>query len=254
LPLTELQRQVLQAVPPLDFAGAIRQNARTLPAVIAEVKKASPSKGVFREDFDAVAIAQAYADHGATCLSVLTDQRFFQGSFENLRLIRQQVNLPLLCKDFILHPYQIYYARCQGADAILLIAAILTDRDLQYLIKITHGLGMTVLLEVHDEAELQRVLGIITTLPPELPLLLGINNRNLKTFETRLETTTTLLATYGDDLTRHNIPIVSESGIRTLEDLRTVAQGGAKAVLVGESLVKEPDPGLALSQLLGDEF
>ena len=247
--LQELQRQVTQVPAALDFGAAILQ-AQRYPAVIAEVKKASPSKGVFREDFDAVTIAKAYAAHGATCLSVLTDERFFQGSFENLQRVREAVTLPLLCKDFMLHPYQIYLARSRGADAILLIAAVLKDADLLYLLKITQNLGMTALLEVHNAPELERILAIVEGGAFSLRPLLGINNRNLKTFETRLETTCALLATYGDRLQAQQIPVVSESGIQTPEDLQTVAQAGAKAVLVGESLIRQPDPGVALQQLL----
>ena len=247
--LQELQRQVPQVPSALDFGAAILQS-QCCPAVIAEVKKASPSKGVFREDFDAVTIAQAYAANGAACLSVLTDERFFQGSFDNLQRVREAVTLPLLCKDFMLHPYQIYLARSRGADAILLIAAVLTDMDLLYLLKITQNLGMTALMEVHNAVELERVLGIVERSSFSVPPLLGINNRNLKTFETRLDTTCTLLSTYGDRLREQNMTVVSESGIQSPEDLQTVAQAGAKAVLVGESLIKQPDPGVALRELL----
>jgi indole-3-glycerol phosphate synthase len=247
--LQELQRKVTQVPPALDFSAAILQS-QPYPAVIAEVKKASPSKGVFREDFDAVTIAQAYAANGAACLSVLTDERFFQGSFENLQRVREAVALPLLCKDFILHPYQIYFARSRGADAILLIAAVLTDADLVYLLKISQNLGMTTLMEVHNSLELERVLAIVERSSFSVPPLLGINNRNLKTFETSLDTTCSLLATYGDRLQAQNMAVVSESGIQSPEDLQTVAQSGAKAVLVGESLIRQPDPGVALQQLL----
>jgi indole-3-glycerol phosphate synthase len=247
--LQELQRKVTQVPPALDFSAAILQS-QPYPAVIAEVKKASPSKGVFREDFDAVTIAQAYAANGAACLSVLTDERFFQGSFENLQRVREAVALPLLCKDFILHPYQIYFARSRGADAILLIAAVLTDADLVYLLKISQNLGMTTLMEVHNSLELERVLAIVERSSFSVPPLLGINNRNLKTFETSLDTTCSLLATYGDLLQAQNMAVVSESGIQSPEDLQTVAQSGAKAVLVGESLIRQPDPGVALQQLL----
>ena len=247
LSLLELQRKISQVPPPLDFAAALTQSPHR-PSVIAEVKKASPSKGVFREDFDPVTIAQAYAANGAACLSVLTDAKFFQGSFENLQQIRQSVTLPLLCKDFILHPYQIYLARCHGADAILLIAAILSNQDLRYCLKISQGLGMAVLMEVHDREELDRVLAVVEGLPT--PPLLGINNRNLKTFETRLDTTCDLLQTEGDRLRGLRMLVVSESGISQPADLARVAQAGCRAVLVGESLVKQADPGQALRQLL----
>ena len=162
--------------------------------MIAEVKKASPSKGVIREDFDPVAIARTYEQGGATCLSVLTDSKFFQGSYENLSLVRQAVSLPLLCKEFILYPYQIYYARSKGADAVLLIAAILSDQDLAYFVKIVKGLGMTALVEVHSLAEFDRVLAI------EGIELIGINNRNLETFTVDLDNTRQLLEARGEQV------------------------------------------------------
>ena len=175
LPLADLQNPVSAASPPRDFLGALRQNP-TKPSLIAEVKKASPSKGVIRNDFDPVKIAQAYERGGATCLSVLTDEKFFQGSFENLRAIRQSVSLPLLCKEFIIDPIQIYLARVNGADAVLLIAAILSDRGLQDFLQIAQHLGMNALVEVHTLAELDRVLAL-----PNVQLI-GINNRNLQNF------------------------------------------------------------------------
>ncbi|MFM7435562.1 MAG: indole-3-glycerol phosphate synthase TrpC, partial [Vulcanococcus sp.] len=157
VPLDQLKRQVSELPAPRDFVAALRAACRK-PAVIAEVKKASPSKGVIREDFDPEAIARGYAAGGASCLSVLTDKPFFQGGFDVLVQVRQVVELPLLCKDFILSPYQLYQARAAGADAALLIAAILTDQDLAYLLKVARGLGLAVLVEVHDGAEMERVL------------------------------------------------------------------------------------------------
>lgn len=242
LPLIDLQIRVRDAAAPQDFIAALH-HSKTNPAVIAEVKKASPSKGLFRTDFDPIAIAQAYAANGAACLSILTDTEFFQGSFENLALVRQAVDLPLLCKDFIIYPYQIYLARSLGADAFLLIAAILSDQDLQYFLAIGQKLGMTALVEVHSSEELERVLAL-----KDLRLL-GINNRNLATFEVSLDTTAQLLAQGGDRLRERNIPIVSESGMFTPQDLQSVATMGAGAVLVGESLIKQPDPGIALRDL-----
>jgi indole-3-glycerol phosphate synthase len=156
VPLLELQKQVKDLPLPRAFLQAL-QHGKTYPAVIAEVKKASPSKGIIREDFDPVAIARSYEQGGATCLSVLTDQKFFQGSFDNLARIRAVTDLPLLCKEFIIYPYQMYLARISGADAILLIAAILSDKDLQYFLKIAATLGMAALVEVHTLAELDRV-------------------------------------------------------------------------------------------------
>jgi indole-3-glycerol phosphate synthase len=242
LSLADLQRQLLDAPPPRDFIGALRASA-TAPGLIAEVKKASPSKGVIRPDFDPVAIAQAYAAHGATCLSVLTDKTFFQGDFDYLAQIRQAVDLPLLCKEFIIYPYQMYLARRQGADAVLLIAAILSDQDLKYFVQIAKALGMAVLVEVHTLEELDRVLTV-----PGLTLI-GINNRNLETFTTHLETTADLITARRDALAASGALIVSESGIHTPTDLQTVVAAGASAVLVGESLMRQPDPGLAIDQL-----
>ncbi len=242
LPLADLQRQVLDAPPARDFIAALRAGYTT-PALIAEIKKASPSKGVIREDFDPVAIAQTYAAHGATCLSVLTDKTFFQGDFEYLAQIRAAVDLPLLCKEFVIYPYQMYLARSKGADAVLLIAAILSDQDLNYFVQIAKALGMAVLVEVHTLDELDRVLAV-----PGLALI-GINNRDLETFTTRLETTAELIETRRDQLTASGVLVVSESGIHTPADLKAVAAAGAEAVLVGESLIRQPDPGVAIDQL-----
>ena len=242
LSLLELRQQVATVPSPQDFLSALRQG-KTNPALIAEVKKASPSKGVIRGDFNPVAIAKAYEQGGASCLSVLTDVKFFQGSFNNLSLVRQAVDLPLLCKEFIIYPYQIYYARAQGADAVLLITAILSDRDLQYFVKITHLLGMTPLIEVHTLEELDRVLAI------EGVNLIGINNRNLEDFSVSLETTKEMLAARGEELQQRNILVVSESGLHTAQDLKFVQQAGADAVLIGESLVKQEDLEGAVNRL-----
>ena len=241
-PLPTLQQQVASAPPARDFLGALRQG-KTEPALIAEVKKASPSKGVIRADFDPVEIAQSYAAHGASCLSVLTDTTFFQGSFDYLIQIRQIVDLPLLCKEFILYPYQIYLARTKGADAVLLIAAILSDQDLSYFIRIAQALGMTALVEIHTEDELARVLKI------EAVNLIGINNRNLETFVTNLETTERLLHAYRDQITQRRILTVSESGIHDPRHLERVATAGAQAVLIGEFFMKQSDPGQAVQKL-----
>lgn len=242
VPLRELQKQALTAPPTRDFVAALR-DGKTQPALIAEVKKASPSKGVFREDFDPVAIALSYQQGGASCLSVLTDSKFFQGSFENLAKVRAVVDLPLLCKDFVIYPYQMYLARLQGADAVLLIAAILNDQDLQYFIKIAKSLQMAALIEVHSLEELDRVLAL------DGVSLVGINNRNLADFSVDLQTTCQILAARGSQLQSRNILVVSESGLHTPEDLTVVSQAGAAAVLIGESLVKQPDPELAIARL-----
>jgi indole-3-glycerol phosphate synthase len=244
-PLRELQQRVKTMAPPRDFVAALQQ-ANTRPALIAEVKKASPSKGVIRADFDPVAIAQSYEKAGAAGISVLTDSRFFQGSFAYLQAIREAVDVPLLCKDFVIYPYQIYLARVNGADAVLLIAAILPDKDLQYFLKIVTALGMTALIEVHTLEELDRVLTL------EGVTLLGINNRNLETFTVDLETTCSLLSQRGPVIQDRNILIVSESGLHQSNDLQRVHQSGAQAVLIGESLMSQPDPGAAIATLFAE--
>ena len=244
MPLDKLKKRVEVMAPPLDFLGALKQG-KTRPALIAEVKKASPSKGVIRADFDAVEIAKAYQRGGASCLSVLTDSKFFQGSFENLAAVRQAVDLPLLCKEFVIYPYQIYYARAHGADAVLLIAAILEDSDLQYFLKIIKVLGMTALIEVHMAEEFDRVLKLTGV------KLIGINNRDLTNFKVDLQTTQTLIESRKQELIDRDILIVSESGLHTPQDLQIVADAGVDAVLIGESLVKQPDPGQAIIDLFG---
>ena len=243
MPLDQLKSKVAQLPAPRDFLAALRQ-AAVKPAVIAEVKKASPSKGVIRDDFDPVAIAKAYVAGGASCLSVLTDKQFFQGGFEVLVDVRAAVDLPLLCKDFILTPYQLYQARAAGADAALLIAAILTDQDLSYLSKVAATLGLTVLVEVHDSEELERVLNL-----GGFPLI-GINNRDLTSFDTDLATTETLTATFGDRLAEQGALLVSESGLFTRSDLDRVQRAGAAAVLVGEALMRQDDVEAGLRTLI----
>ena len=244
VPLDQLKRQVDALPAPRDFVAALRAACRK-PAVIAEVKKASPSKGVIREDFDPELIAKGYAAGGASCLSVLTDKPFFQGGFDVLVQVRQVVDLPLLCKDFILSPYQLYQARAAGADAALLIAAILTDVDMAYLLKVARSLGLAVLVEVHDAAELERVLALNGV------QLIGINNRNLASFETDLATTEQLTAQYGDQIRAKGALLVSESGLFCRDDLNRVQSAGADAVLVGESLMRQPDVTAALEALIG---
>lgn len=243
LSLLDLRKQVQNlSFSPQNFLSALI-NSTKKPALIAEVKKASPSKGIIKENFDPVAIAKAYETGGATCLSVLTDQQFFQGSFDNLALIREAVNLPLLCKEFIIYPYQIYLARSKGADAILLIAAILKDADLSYFLKIIKGLNMTALIEVHTLEELDRVLAI------EGVKLIGINNRNLEDFTVNLDTTKQLLNQRKEIIKQKEIIIVSESGLYTKNDLEFVKKAGANAVLIGESLVKQDNIEQAIYQL-----
>ena len=243
VPLDKLKQQIANLPATRDFVAALRA-AAVKPAVIAEIKKASPSKGVIREDFDPVAIATAYAAGGASCLSVLTDKSFFQGGFEVLVEVRQAVDLPLLCKEFILSPYQLFQARAAGADAVLLIAAILTDQDLLYLRKAAAALDLTVLVEVHDAAELERILTI-----GGFPLI-GINNRDLTNFETDLATTERLMAEFGDRLKQQHALLVSESGLFRRADLDRVQAAGAEAVLVGEALMRQSDVQAALEELI----
>lgn len=241
LPLHTLQEQLTAAPEVRNFLQALQQS-KSNPSLIAEVKKASPSRGVIRADFEPVAIAQAYERGGAACLSVLTDQKYFQGSFDNLRAIRKHVALPLLCKEFIVDLYQVYLARTAGADAVLLIAAVLTDEQLQEFLGVIHELGMNALVEVHTLDELDRVLKL------ESVRLVGINNRNLENFIVDVGTTQELLAQRRSQL--HGITVVSESGLYTPDDLALVAQAGVRAVLVGESLVKQPDLEQAVRTLL----
>lgn len=242
LPLIELRKRVAMASPPRDFLAALR-SGKTHPALIAEVKKASPSKGIIREDFDPVAIAKSYSQGGASAISVLTDEKFFQGSWENLAMVRAAIDLPVLCKEFIIYPYQIYLARSYGADAVLLIAAILSDQDLQYFVKIAKALSMTPLIEVHTLSELDRVLSLDSV------TLVGINNRNLEDFSVEVQTTCQLLEARGTQLQERGILVVSESGLHAPTDLDYVATAGVTAVLVGESLVKQSDPAKAIAEL-----
>lgn len=207
-------------------------------AVIAEVKKASPSMGVIRASFDPVAIAESYAAAGATCLSVLTDEKYFQGSGHYLRLIRAAVGLPLLRKDFIIDEYQIVEARALGADAILLIVAALSDEELAAFTRLAHDLGLDVLVEVHDEAECERAL--------QLPLrVIGVNNRNLHDFSVSLDTSRRIKTMLPADYL-----LVSESGIHTRADIEALQGDGIHAFLVGGALMQADDPGVALSALL----
>jgi indole-3-glycerol phosphate synthase len=242
--LESLKQQVADLPPTRDFLAALRASCRK-PAVIAEIKKASPSKGVIREDFDPVAIARGYEGGGASCLSVLTDKRFFQGGFEVLVAVREAVELPLLCKDFILTPYQLFQARAAGADAALLIAAILTDQDLAYLLKVARGLGLAVLVEVHDAAEMERVLQL------EGVNLIGINNRDLASFTVDLATTEQLMERFGEQVRARGALLVSESGLFNREDLDRAVGAGADAVLVGEALMRQDDVTAALETLIG---
>lgn len=221
-----------------DFVGALRAKvAAGQAAVIAEVKKASPSKGVLREHFVPAEIAASYARHGAACLSVLTDERFFQGSTAYLQQAREACSLPVLRKDFMVDAYQVYDARAMGADCILLIAACLDDAQMRDLEALAHELGMAVLVEVHDGDELDRALKLKTP-------LVGINNRNLRTFEVTLDTTLGLLPRVPTDRL-----LVTESGILGRDDVLRMRAADVHAFLVGEAFMRQPDPGAALAQL-----
>ena len=223
-----------------DFAGALRaQIAAGRPAVIAEIKKASPSKGVLREDFIPADIAQSYAEFGAACLSVLTDVQFFQGSVDYLKQARASCQLPVLRKDFMIDAYQIYESRAMGADCVLLIAACLDDAQMAEFEAIARSLDMAVLVEVHDAEELQRALRLKTP-------LIGANNRNLNTFEVSLDTTLSMLKDVPPDRL-----LVTESGILGREDVLRMGAAGVNAFLVGEAFMRAPDPGEALAALLG---
>lgn len=250
-PLCEVKASAALAPPPRDFVGALRAACRrnAVPALVAEVKKASPSKGLLRDHFDPVEIARTYEKNGAACLSILTDEKHFQGSFENLEAVRSSgINCPLLCKEFVIDAWQIYYARSKGADAVLLIAAVLPDIDITYFLRVCKSLGMAALVEVHDERELDRVLKI------DGVELIGINNRSLGTFEVDTANTNMLLEKRGDIINEKRIQVVSESGLFTPDDVAYVQKAGVFAVLVGESLLTQEDPGRAIAGLFGKEL
>lgn len=240
MPLKEMQAAARATAPARDFAGALRAKiAAGKPAVIAEVKKASPSKGVLREQFDPAAIAATYERHGAACLSVLTDSQFFQGRLDDLKAARGACKLPVLRKDFMMDPYQIYEARAAGADCILLIVAALESSRMHELEATAHELGMAVLVEVHDGTELDAALTLKTP-------LIGVNNRNLRTFETTLDTTLGLL---------QKIPaerlVITESGILKPQDVEKMRANAVNGFLVGEAFMRAADPGAELERLFG---
>ncbi len=239
-PLAAMRADAESRVLTRDFAGALRAKiAAGQPAVIAEIKKASPSRGVLRADFIPADIAQSYAEHGAACLSVLTDQQFFQGSIDYLKQARASCSLPVLRKDFIIDAYQVYESRVMGADCILLIAACLDDAQMKSLEALAMSLDMAVLVEVHDEAELDRALRLKTP-------LVGVNNRNLKTFEVSLATTLGLMGRVPADRL-----LITESGIATPADVQRMRGAKVNAFLVGEAFMRADDSGVALSELFG---
>ncbi|HEX7026763.1 MAG TPA: indole-3-glycerol phosphate synthase TrpC [Gammaproteobacteria bacterium] len=236
--LRTISERAEQASSPRGFAAALHKKiTQGQSAVVAEVKKASPSKGVIRENFDPVAIAGSYASAGAACLSVLTDRDFFQGADEYLQQARAACGLPVLRKDFVIDPYQVYEARALGADCILLIVAALGDAMLAELFGLAKHLGMDALVEVHDREELERALQIDAD-------LIGVNNRNLRTFETSLQTTLDLL-----DIIDNGALLVTESGIHTRDDVALMRQHGVHAFLVGEAFMRADDPGTKLKEL-----
>jgi indole-3-glycerol phosphate synthase len=236
-----LEDEARRAPPPRDFVAALRLKiAAGKPAVIAEIKKASPSRGVLRESYDPSAIAASYERHGAACLSVLTDEQFFQGNLEHMKQARAACRLPVLRKDFTVDPYQVYEARAAGADCILLIVAALDTARMLELEAVARELAMAVLVEAHDAAELERALALKTP-------LIGINNRNLHTFETRLETTLGLL----DRIPRDRI-VVTESGILAREHVKTLLAHRVGCFLVGEAFMRASDPGAELGHLFAE--
>jgi indole-3-glycerol phosphate synthase len=240
VPLAEIEGRARSAPPARDFAGAIRaRTAAGKPAVIAEIKKASPSQGLLRPNFDPAAIARSYEAGGAACLSVLTDREYFQGAPEHLAQARGACALPVLRKDFVIEPWQVFESRAMGADCILLIAAALAPQDMRGLEAAAGSLGMAVLVEVHNGEELESALTLTTP-------LIGINNRDLRTFETRLQTTLELLP---------RIPAgriaITESGIGTRADIERLGDQGVRAFLVGEAFMRAADPGAELRVLFG---
>ena len=240
VPEQQLLDKMADGHTPLGFVSALQRRAsEQKPGVIAEIKKASPSKGVIRADFNPAAIATSYATANATCLSILTDEQYFQGHDDFLREVRQVVTLPLLRKDFTIDAYQVYEARAMGADCILLIVSALKPADLRDLYALAQSMGLDVLIEVHDAEE----LAIALALGPDL---IGINNRNLKTFNTNLETTIDLLSNIPSD-----VVVVTESGISTVADVSRMQANNVHCFLVGEAFMRATDPGQALSDLFG---
>ncbi|MFA0730495.1 MAG: hypothetical protein LKKZDAJK_002407 [Candidatus Fervidibacter sp.] len=238
-PLSALRQRLADAPFVRPFAKALKRRSDEPLRLIAELKKASPSKGVFRSDFDPEALLHAYENSPASALSILTDEPFFQGSLDYLRLARRRTTKPLLRKDFLIDAYQLYEARANGADAVLLIVAALTKDALQDLLVLARELGMDALVEVHTEVELETALSVGAT-------LIGINNRNLQTFVVDLATTLRLRPLIPDGCV-----IVSESGIETREQVRMLEEAGIDAILVGETLVRSPDPIAKAKELLG---
>lgn len=236
--LADLEKTISSLPSPKDFTSASQGESIRL---IAEIKRASPSKGLLCPNLDAASLARTYSQSGAAAISVLTESEYFLGSFADLEAVRHEVDLPLLCKDFIVDQYQIYEARSHGGDAVLLIAAILTQDELKSLSEMAHTLGMAALVEVHNRQELEKALQVS-------PKIIGINNRNLVDFSVDLETTFKLRS-----LIPTGVIVVSESGIRTRDDVLRLQEAGANAILVGEVLVTSPDPTAKIGELLGKQ-
>jgi indole-3-glycerol phosphate synthase len=236
LPFSTLVERVRKTSEPRDFLKAVSPNGSL--RIIAEVKHASPSKGIFRDDFDPVEIALSYERGGAAALSVLTDEEFFKGSLPYLKDIRQAVDIPLLRKDFTVDPYQVFEARLYGADAILLIAAALEQHAMKELLDLAHSLGLNAIVEVHDDSELDRAMDIGSR-------IIGINNRDLRTFEVDLTVSTRLAGRIPGD-----IVVVAESGIGSPEDIMKLRGGGVHVFLIGENFMRAPDPGVELNKLI----
>ncbi len=231
-----LKQQIDEALPPRDFFDAI--NPKGQLKIISEVKHASPSKGVFREDFDPVKIAESYSSGGASAISVLTDEKYFKGSLQYLKNIRERVSTPLLRKDFIVDPYQVYEARFYGADALLLIVAALDQPLLVELLELTHSLEMNAIVEVHDQRELDRALSANSR-------IIGINNRDLRTFDVDLNVSVNLSARVPSDRI-----VIAESGIGSIDDIDRLRAHGVHVFLIGETFMKAPDPGQKLKELI----
>ena len=238
LPLTELQNRLNDQKPPLDFYTSA--NADSYPKVISEIKKASPSRGVICENFEPVKIAKSYEANGAAAISVLTDEKFFQGSLDYLSRIREVVNIPLLRKDFTIDPYQIFEARAHGADVVLLIAAILEKEMIKEYLEVVGSLKMNAIVEIHNHEELEKVIDTGCK-------IIGINNRNLKTFEVDLSTTVELIKYIPED-----ILVISESGISNPGDIKMLRNLGVNTFLIGESFMKSDDPGGMLSNYISE--
>jgi indole-3-glycerol phosphate synthase len=242
MPLAALEEQIKTQAPPRGFINRINAIAQNAIALITEVKKASPSKGIIREDFDPAAIARTYENGGAACISVLTDMPYFQGNDEHFKTVRENVDLPLIRKDFMIDPYQIYESRSLGADCILLIMAALDDSQARDLYALSRELGMDTLVEIHNESELERALKLT-------PAMIGVNNRNLKTLKVDVQTSFDLLEKIPENITK-----IAESGLSDHQTVSKLRNAGYSGFLIGESLMREPNIATALEKILGKQL